>query len=139
MDYFSQGLILLSNDGELANRLTHPRYEHEKEYHVLIKNAPDEKQIKAWRRGIVLENGHHSLPADVSIIRHKKQETWLKIIMREGKKRQIRETGKLLGIPVKRIIRTRIATVELGSLKSGEWRYLTEKEIHELRRAAQLN
>jgi len=138
LDYSSEGLILLSNDGELANKLTHPRYEHEKEYRVLIENELDQKQMEKWSRGVVLKNGYQTLPAEVSIIKQNKHDTWIKIIMREGKKRQIREIGELLGTPAKRIVRTRIATIELGKLKLGEWRYLTEKEVRTLKKAAQL-
>jgi 23S rRNA pseudouridine2605 synthase len=139
LDYLSEGLILLTNDGELANRLTHPRYEHEKEYNVLINNKPDQKQLNAWRRGVVLNNGYQTLPAELSIIKqNNKHGTWLKTIMKEGKKRQIREIGRLLGLPVKRIIRTRIATLEMNTLKPGEWKHLTDHEIRCLRKSAQL-
>jgi len=137
LDYLSEGLILLSNDGELANKLTHPRYEHEKEYRVLINNEIDHTQLEAWRKGVVINNGYHTLPAEVSIIKQNKHDTWIKIIMKEGKKRQIREVGKLLGTPVKRIVRTRIATIELGDLKLGEWRHLSDQEVRILKAAAQ--
>ena len=138
LDYLSEGLILLTNDGDLANRLSHPRYEHEKEYSVLIKNKPDKKQLKAWRSGVILKNGHQTLMTQVSVVKQNEHNTWLKIIMKEGKKRQIREIGKLLGLPVKRIIRTRIATIEMDTLKVGEWRYLSDQEIRKLKYAAHL-
>ncbi|MHA1794993.1 MAG: pseudouridine synthase [Promethearchaeota archaeon] len=138
LDFLSEGLILLTNDGELANKLTHPRYEHEKEYNVFVINKPNHKQLKAWRAGVVLDNGYKSLPAEVTIVKQNKHGAWLKIIMKEGKKRQIRETGSLLGLPVKRIIRMRIATVETDTLKSGEWRYLSDREIRILKDAAHL-
>ena len=132
LDMDAEGLILMTDDGDLANRLTHPRYGHEKEYQVLVEGKPDEKQLAAWRRGIVLEDGEKTLPARVYVQKQKENTTWLKIIMREGKKRQIKEVGKTLGLPVKRIIRTRLATVELGSLKTGEWRNLTAAEVSSL-------
>lgn len=138
LDYLSVGLILLTNDGELANRLTHPRYEHEKEYSVLINKKPDQRQLKAWRRGVVLNNGYQTLKTQVSIDNQNKHNTWLKIVMKEGKKRQIREIGKLLGLPVKRIIRTRIATLKLDTLKVGEWRHLSDQEIRNLKNVAKL-
>ena len=138
LDYMSEGLMLLTNNGELANKLTHPRFEHEKEYDVLIKGQPDQKQLKIWQRGVVLSNGYRTLPAKVSVIESKNYGTWLKIIMREGKKRQIREIGNLLGVPVKKIIRTRIATVILDNLKTGEWRYLSAQEIQLLLKSAQI-
>ncbi|MDO9547037.1 MAG: pseudouridine synthase [Pelolinea sp.] len=138
LDYMSEGLLLLTNDGELANKLTHPRYEHEKEYQVLARNLPDQKQLKIWQRGVVLPDGYRTLPAKVSILESRNYGTWLKIIMREGKKRQIREIGRLLNVPIKRIIRTRIATIGLDDLKTGEWRYLSDAEIESVLKTAQL-
>lgn len=129
LDYDSEGLILLTNDGDVANRLTHPRYEHEKEYLVLMKKRPDEKQMAAWKRGIVLEGGHRTLPSEISIHLETKNGCWVKTTLKEGKKRQIREMGKTIGLPVKRIIRKRIGPVELGDLKPGKWRMLNHREI----------
>jgi len=132
LDIDAEGLILLTDDGDLANRLTHPRFGHDKEYQVLVEGRPDEKQLGAWRRGVVLEEGVRTLPAKVYVQKQKENMTWLKIIMREGRKRQIKEVGKTIGLPVKRIIRTRLSSLELGSLKPGEWRYLTADEINQL-------
>ena len=137
LDMDSEGLILLTNDGELANLLTHPRYGHEKEYDVLIIGKPDEKQLKAWRRGVVIGEGIRTAPAKVYITKTLPTATWLKIIMHEGKKRQIREVGKTIGLPVKRIIRTRIGSLRLGDLKTGQWRNLTENEIADLNKSTQ--
>lgn len=138
LDYHSEGLILLTNDGELANRLTHPRYEHEKEYKVLISRSVEESQIKMWKNGVVLPNGYRTLPAEVTVLDTTSSHSWLKIIMREGKKRQIREVGKTIGLPVRRINRTRIGTLKLGNLKPGEWRYLSQSEIKDLKLSAGL-
>jgi 23S rRNA pseudouridine2605 synthase len=137
LDIDAEGLVLMTDDGDLANRLTHPRYGHEKEYQVLVVGKPDEKQLAAWRRGVVLVDGGKTLPAKVYVQRQKESTTWLKIIMREGRKRQIKEVGKTLGLPVKRIIRTRLATLELGNLKPGSWRNLSEDEIEKLRSSVQ--
>ena len=133
LDWDSEGLILMTNDGDLTNRLTHPRYGHKKEYRVLVARQPEAEQIAAWRRGIVLEDGTKTAPADVRVEGRSGKGAWLRVIMGEGRKRQIRETGSTLGLPVVRIIRTRIATLYLGSLKPGEWRPLTEGEIAELK------
>jgi 23S rRNA pseudouridine2605 synthase len=133
LDVDSEGLILLTNDGELANRLTHPRYEHEKEYKVLVASHADYKQLEAWRRGIVLADGRKTLPAKIGIIEKFGKGMWLRITMKEGRKRQIREMGSTLGLPVVRIQRVRIGSLVLGSLKVGEWRYLTDAEIQLLR------
>ncbi len=134
LDFYSEGLILLTNDGEMTNRLTHPKYQHEKEYRVKVVKRPDMEQLEKWRRGVVLEDGYRTQRAKVEISSSVKNGAWLKIILREGKKRQIRLTGKIIGLPVERIIRIRIANLELGNLKPKKWRYLNSKEIHNLKK-----
>jgi 23S rRNA pseudouridine2605 synthase len=128
LDVESEGLILLTNDGDLANRLTHPRYGHEKEYRVLIARRPDKEQLETWRRGVVLEDGFRTAPADIKVDGPAGKGAWLRIVMREGRKRQIRETGSQLGLPVVKIIRVRIGSLQLGDLKPREWRHLTPDE-----------
>ena len=132
LDVNSEGLILLTNDGELTNRLTHPRYEHEKEYLVLVNKLPSEPQLNAWRKGIILEDGTVTQPAKIKIEAKDPDGTWLKVILKEGKKRQIRRMGDNSGLPVKRLIRIRIANLTLGELAPGEWRDLTKEEIDQL-------
>lgn len=133
LDLDSEGLVLLTNDGELANRLTHPRYGHEKEYRVLVGTRPDSQQLEAWRHGIVLEDGHRTAPAQVRLEGLAGKGAWLRVILNEGRKRQIREMGRLTGLPVLRIIRIRIGTLLLGELKPGQWRELRPEEIRALR------
>ena len=133
LDVDSEGLVLLTNDGELANKITHPRFGHEKEYQVLIARRPDNDQLQTWRRGVVLEDGHRTAPAEVNFVRTHGKGAWLRIVMREGRKRQIREVGGRLGLPVVRIIRTRIGTLLLGNLKPREWRHLTQREINDIK------
>jgi len=134
LDVDSEGLVLLTNDGELANRLTHPRYGHEKEYRVLVARRPDDEQLATWRRGVVLEDGYRTAPAEVRMEETSGKGMWLRIILREGRKRQIRETGSILGLPVVKIIRVRIGTLYLGSLKARQWRLLTHQEIEALKK-----
>ena len=136
LDLDSEGLILMTNDGDLANHLTHPRYGHEKEYRVLVLVHPDEEQLATWRRGVVMEDGYRTAPARVDALESAGKGVWLRIVMHEGKKRQIREVGKRIGVPVSRIIRLRIGTLLLGNLKPGEWRYLTKAEIASLKASA---
>ncbi len=133
VDYESEGLVILTNDGELLNRLTHPRYHHEKEDKVLVASRPDVKQLEVWRRGGVLEDGHRTSPASVTVESNAGKGTWLRVILKEGHKRQIRETAKLTGLFVVKLIRTRIATQKLGNLKSGEWRALNQEEVENLK------
>jgi 23S rRNA pseudouridine2605 synthase len=132
LDVDSEGLILLTNDGDLTYRLTHPKYQHEKEYKVLVARRPDEKQLDAWRRGVVLEDGYRTQPAEVRFAGTYGKGAWLRVILREGRKRQIREMGRLTGLPVVRIRRVRIGSLWLGKLKPGEWRHLTPEEVRAL-------
>jgi 23S rRNA pseudouridine2605 synthase len=129
LDVDSEGLILLTNDGELTNTLTHPRYEHEKEYKVLVAVRPDEKQLEIWRRGVVMEDGYRTRPAKVRLTGTHGKGAWLQVVLTEGRKRQIREMGRLTGIPIVRIIRVRVAGLQLGNLRPGQWRRLTKDEI----------
>jgi len=138
LDFDSSGLVLLTNDGRLANRLTHPRYEHDKEYEVRVTRRPDDEQLAIWRRGVVLEDGYRTLPAKVEVKAYSKSGAWLIIILREGKNRQIRRTGARIGLPVRQIRRIRIGPVELGKLQPGNFRYLKPEEIQELREYAGL-
>lgn len=134
LDVDSEGMLLLTNDGELTNQLTHPRYEHEKEYHVLVARHPDEAQMNLWRRGIVLADGFKTSPAAISLLKLEGKGAWLSVILREGHKRQIREMGRATGLPVVRIIRVRMGNIRLGNLKPRQWRFLTAEEVKELQR-----
>ncbi len=139
LDLMSEGMLFLTNDGELANHLTHPRYEHEKEYLALVFGAPDDKTIERLERGILYDG--EWMRADTAERAGRNQqvgeagrdETWLRIILHEGKKRQIRHMCAALGHPVKRLIRVRMGALRLGDLKVGEWRKLTKDEISQIR------
>lgn len=133
LDADSEGLILLTNDGDLANQLTHPRYGHEKEYRVLVARRPDDEQLARWRRGVVLPDGYKTAPAEVSVESTHGKGAWLRVVMKEGRKRQIREIGAQIGLPVVRIVRTRIGTLRLGNLKPRQWRYLSTEEVNALK------
>ncbi|MCS7011214.1 MAG: rRNA pseudouridine synthase [Anaerolineales bacterium] len=134
LDVDSEGLLLFTNDGELANRLTHPRYQHEKEYRVLVARLPDQEQLEIWRRGVVLEDGFRTQPAEVAVLARHGKGAWLRVVLKEGHKRQIRETGKVLGLPVVKLIRVRMGPLQLGNLKPRQWRYLTPREVQALKR-----
>jgi cytidylate kinase len=134
LDKDATGLLLLTNDGDLAQRLTHPRYEHEKEYRVLVSGQPGAETLSRWQRGVEL-NGETTAPARVEPDGREGGDTWLRVILREGRKRQIKRVAKLLGHPVLRLIRVRIGPIRLGALKPGQWRRLAEEEIRALRTA----
>jgi 23S rRNA pseudouridine2605 synthase len=123
LDVDSEGLILLTN----------PRYGHEKEYQVLVARHPDEKQLSAWRHGVVMQDGYRTAPVQVDVETHSGNGTLMRVIMKEGRKRQIRDTCGQIGISVVRIIRIRIGSLRLGNLKPKEWRILTSSEVRDLK------
>jgi len=131
LDVSSEGLILLTDDGELANLLTHPRYEHDKEYLVLVNGHPTDKVLEAWQRGVLLD-GKPTAPARLSVVKRQGDSTLLRIVMHEGRKRQIRRVASLLGHPVQELKRMRLGPLQLGTLETGQWRTLTAKEVREL-------
>ena len=135
LDVDSEGLILLTNDGELTDRLTHPRYESEKEYRVLVRGEPRGSQLSDWGRGVMLE-GTRTAPAVVERLEKAQTSTWLRVVMHEGRKHQIRDIGRLLGLPVQRLIRVRMGGLLLGDLALGQWRELRPDEVKLLRAPA---
>jgi len=136
LDLRSEGLILLTDDGDLTFRLTHPRFGHEKEYQVLVEGEPDETTLNRWRQGVFLE-GKRTAPARVTVIEGVKDGVWLRIVLREGRKRQIRRVAAMLGHPAHRVIRMRIGTLRLGDLSMGKWRKLSYAEVKALRKSVQ--
>lgn len=133
LDFESEGLVLMTNDGDLTNKLTHPKFGHGKEYRVLLARRPDQEQLEAWRRGVVLEDGYKTAPVEVRFESAQGKGAWVRVVMGEGRKRQIRETCRQLGLPIVRILRIRIGSLKLGNLKPRQWRYLTRQEIDELK------
>jgi 23S rRNA pseudouridine2605 synthase len=133
LDKDSSGLILLTNDGEFAYRLTHPSFEHEKEYRVRVIGRPTEITLNRWREGVMLEGETTpTAPCKVRYLDTQGNVSQLAVIMHEGRKRQIRRIAKYLGHAVVELSRVRVGSVRLGDLKSGEWRRLTEMEVKDL-------
>lgn len=135
LDADSEGLILLTNDGELTQRLTHPRYGHQKTYRVLVEGVPTPRQIADWAKGGIMLDDGPTAPCTVKAEKEVEVGTWLEITMGEGRKRQIRRTAARLGLRVLRLIRTHIGPLRLSGIAPGEWRYLTEEEVTALKRA----
>jgi pseudouridine synthase len=128
LDAESEGLMVLTNDGELANRLAHPRYEHTKTYKVTVYGTPSQETLEQWQNGVWLEEGK-SAACYVKVLSSEKDTTTLRVVMIEGKKRQIRRIAAQLGHPVKKLMRTHIGQLGLGTLRRGEWYRLDEEEI----------
>jgi len=143
LDYNSEGLLLLTDDGELTQRLTHPRYEHEKEYLVLVRGEPSVEILRALRSGIELEDGRTG-PARVGRLEQTpwghapEGQVWLRFVLREGRKRQIRRMCDAAGLEVRRLVRVRIESIGLGDLEVGKHRTLTDGEVRRLRRTVGL-
>lgn len=121
LDADSRGALLLSTDGALTLRLTHPRYGHRKTYRVWVEGLPRAATLERWRAGVPLD-GLPSLPVELRRLRHHRGATLLELVLREGRNRQIRRTAEILGHPVLDLSRIAIGPVQLGDLAEGAWR-----------------
>lgn len=132
LDYDTSGLMILTNDGELANRLTHPKHEMNKVYRVMIDGNIRESDIKSLKTGISIED-YTTAPAKVHIIETSKKESIVEITIHEGKNRQVRKMFEALGYAVLRLKRVAIGPITIEGLEEGKWRYLSKKEIEALK------
>ncbi|MGB9812282.1 MAG: pseudouridine synthase [Thermovenabulum sp.] len=132
LDKDTEGLLLLTNDGELAYKLTHPKHGIEKTYIVKVKGKVSKKAVNVLQKGVILEEGKTS-PAKVRILKSGIDFTILEVKIHEGKKRQIRRMCEKVGHPVIELKRIKIGELTLKGLKAGEWRHLTNKEIEYLK------
>lgn len=146
LDRDSEGLILLTDDGRLANRLADPRFDHPKTYLAQVERIPTDEAISQLRRGVVLNDGptkpagarvleiEPSLPERPVPIRFRKNvpTCWVELILREGRNRQVRRMTAAVGYPTLRLVRVAIGPILLGDLQPGEWRDLDEAEIRRL-------
>lgn len=132
LDYDSEGLILLTNDGEFAERVTHPRYELERSYEALVAGVPDDRDLERLRRGVLID-GRRTLPADVRLTQvfegKKGQQALLELTLREGRNRQVRDMCSAVAHPVDRLRRTRIGSLTDRQLRPGQMRDLTPAEV----------
>lgn len=135
LDLDSEGLLLLTNDGELAQLVTHPRYQVEKTYEVLVRGRPAAAALERLRRGVCLEEGH-TAPARVRVLARRGPHTLLEITVHEGRKRQIKRMCLAVGHPVLRLRRTRLAFLTLAGLAPGQFRRLTPEEVQRLKAEA---
>ena len=133
LDRNSEGLLFLTNDGELANKLTHPSSHVNKTYRVTVKGKVDEEHLNTLCSGVDIDgDGRLTLPCDVFVIERKPDRTVLNFIIHEGRNRQIRKMCEVTGLEVLRLKRTEIAGVKLGMLGQGKWRELNERELSRL-------
>jgi 23S rRNA pseudouridine2457 synthase len=151
LDRDSEGLVLLTDDGQLAHRLTDPRFEHPRTYLVQVERIPDLAALEALRRGVVLTDGR-ARPAQIELlteppalpdrsvpIRFRKNvpTAWLRLTICEGRNRQVRRMTAVVGHPTLRLVRIAIGPIELGNLAPGQWRELNAEELGALERICQ--
>jgi 23S rRNA pseudouridine2605 synthase len=132
LDYNTEGLLLLTNDGELANRLAHPRHEVEKEYMVRVRGRVLPEHSQGLSSGVVLDDGKCA-PAQVRLVSESENNTWLSITIHEGRYRQVRRMCEAVGLSVVRLKRTRYGLLNIGDLKPGQFRHLSPDEVGGLR------
>ena len=138
LDFYSEGLLLLTTDGELTHRLTHPSHHLPKVYHVAVRPAPSQKQLDTMRRGMRLAEGETLAPVTVDILREKGNTVWLEMTLIQGVNRQIRRMCRDLGLNIVKLRRVRQGPVALGDLPPGKWRRLSGKEVAALKKAVGL-
>lgn len=141
LDVDSSGLLLLTNDGEFSNRLSHPRYGVHKTYDVTIGHALDDRSIRRLERGLFLgpaghRRGGRTAPSRVTILKRDRDRTRLRVELQEGRNRQIRRMMADLGFNVRKLRRVQVGPVKLTGLRPGQWRELTARELGALRRSA---
>jgi 23S rRNA pseudouridine2605 synthase len=134
LDYNTSGLLLLTNDGALANQLAHPRHEVEKTYLVRVRGRLSREDRQRLERGVQLDDGV-TAPARVQHVRSRGSHTWFEIILHEGRNRQVRRMCEKLGYPVSRLVRVGYDFLTLGDLEPGQYRHLTASEVNRLKQA----
>jgi 16S rRNA pseudouridine516 synthase len=127
LDADSRGALLLTDQGELTLRLTHPRFDHAKTYRVWVEGTPLDTSLQRWRQGVSLD-GKRTRSAEVRVLQRRSDRTLLEVLLREGRNRQIRRVADLLGHPVLDLQRVAIAGLHLGPLPEGRWRHLSRGE-----------
>ncbi|HUU38514.1 MAG TPA: pseudouridine synthase [Candidatus Desulfaltia sp.] len=137
LDFESEGALLLTNDGELAYRLTHPRFEVRKVYVAKVRGEPDEKALRRLGRGVLLE-GKRTAPAKAALLTAHPKSSRLRIELSEGRKREVREMCRAVGHPVLELRRIEFAGLGLKPLKRGQWRHLELREVRRLKRLVDL-
>ena len=132
LDYMTSGLLVLTNDGDLTQRMTHPRYGTEKRYMAWIQGNVSNEKIKQFQKGMLID-GYVTKPADVKVTGREHGRVRLEVSLREGRNRQIRKMCEMLEWHVVELKRVAVGFLELGDLEPGQWRYLNDEEIKRLK------
>lgn len=137
LDFNTSGLLLLTDDGDLAERLMHPRHEIEREYRVKVKGEPATEALQRLRQGVRIDSGRPAR-ADVHLEREREGKSWLRVVLREGRHHEVRRMCLAVGLSVEKLRRVRYGPLELGRLGPGELRRLTPREVVQLKLAVGL-
>ena len=132
LDFDAEGLLLLTNDGDLSYHLSHPRFEIPRTYLVKVSDVPDEKKLERLKKGILLEDGR-AKAVSVSLLRQTPKNSWVRIVVAEGRNRLVKRMLSAIGHPVLKLKRTAYGPIQLGALPAGQFRYLSEEEIERLK------
>lgn len=138
LDYHSAGLLLLTNDGDLTERLLHPRYQIPRTYHAKVTGRPTPEALSALRRGVRLEDGTFTAAATVLVLRRSERKTWLEVTLSEGRNREVRRMCEAVGYRVEKLVRVRFGPLVLDDLPVGAYRPLTPAEVRALIRTTRL-
>lgn len=133
LDFNSEGLLLLTNDGELAHAMTHPSRHLVKTYHVRVRGIPPENKLKKLEGGFILDDGEKAAPLKATLIRTTGKNAWIQFELREGKYRQIRRMCEKIGHTVSKLKRVEIGPLKCAGLRPGEYRHLEQKELSRLK------
>jgi len=136
LDFNSEGLLLLTNDGDFTNHVTSARNHIPKAYKVKVKGIPTENAIERLRRGVRLDDGHRTAPAEIKNLEQTATNAWFEVTLYEGRNQQLRRMFDAIGYSVVKLSRIRIGSLSDARLKPGDWRHLTIKEIKNLTRRA---
>jgi len=133
LDFDAEGLLLLTNDGEVANLLTHPRFSIPRTYLVKVTGVPEEQKLVRLRRGVMLEDGLASV-VSVHVIRQREKNSWVEVVVTEGRNRLVKRMFSAIGHSVLKLKRVQFGPIRLGNLPFGQLRYLTSEEIAKLKK-----
>lgn len=136
LDYNTSGLLILTNDGELTYRLTHPKFEVPKTYIAKIRGTPDKRKLNNFQDGLKIGN-YITSPAEIKILKKIDGDCLVEITIREGRNRQVRRMCSAIGHPVLKLKRIKMGKINIGNLKVGDWRYLNKEEIKYLKHLKQ--
>jgi pseudouridine synthase len=132
LDFDAEGLLLLTNDGDLAHLLSHPRFSIPKTYLVKVAGVPEEKKLARLKRGVMLEDGE-AKATSCSLLRQREKNSWVRVVVTEGRNRLVKRMFSAIGHPVLKLKRIEYGPIQLGDLAFGQFRYLTREEVEKLK------